>query len=121
MSATQRSAAVKQEGEGTTTKEATKSQNDSLSSASNGPANGKGKERKPARPATALEWAALVVLVLLTIFLMPYPLHAEGEPSIQHVFYYGWLTAVSTGFGIVPLIFAPNLDSYWVGISNGEF
>jgi len=57
----------------------------------------------------------------LTYILMPHPLHAEGEPSAQHVFYYGWLTAVSTGLGIVPLIFAPNLDHYWVGVSNGMF
>lgn len=33
-------------------------------------------------------------------------------------FYYGWLTAISTGFGAIPLAFAPNLAAYWVGISN---
>ena len=79
----------------------------------------KGKERKPAPPATALEIAALISLILLTYFLMPHPLHPEGEPTIHHVFYYGWLTAISTGLGVVPLIFAPNLASYWVGVSNG--
>ena len=79
------------------------------------------RERKIAPPPSALEWSALVGLILLTYFLMPHPLHPpEGQPSIHHVFYYGWLTAVSTGLGIVPLIFAPNLASYWVGVSNGK-
>jgi hypothetical protein len=52
--------------------------------------------------------------------LMPHPLHPENEPTAQHVFYYGWLTAISTGLGVVPLLFAPNLASYWVGVSNGR-
>lgn len=77
------------------------------------------KGPKVARSATPLEWTALACIFLLTYVLVPHPLHAEGEPSLQHVFYYGWLTAVSTGLGIVPLIFAPNLASYWVGVSNG--
>lgn len=112
MAATQRPAASQQQdGAGDT-----KSQSDGVAPAA--PVNGKGKERKVAPPATPLEWAALSLLIFLTYFLMPHPLHAEGEPSIHHVFYYGWLTAVSTGLGVVPLILAPNLDSYWVGISN---
>ena len=119
MPATQR----KKDGDGSTgSKEssAAKSQNELVSSEA-AATNGKPtKERKIAPAATALEWAALVTLILLTYFLMPHPLHPEGEPSIHHVFYYGWLTAVSTGLGVVPLIFAPNLASYWVGISNGK-
>jgi len=77
------------------------------------------KTRKIAPPPTILEWSALIGLVVLTYVFMPNPLHPVGEPSIHHVFYYGWITAVSTGLGIVPLIFTPNLASYWVGVSNG--
>eukprot|EP00536_Pseudo-nitzschia_multiseries_P013957 jgi/Psemu1/213300/e_gw1.636.24.1 len=51
---------------------------------------------------------------------MPVPLQpTHGQaPSIQHVFYYGWLTAIFTGLGAIPLAFAPNLAAYWVGLSN---
>ena len=105
-----------------TTKAQNNDDNEASSSSDSVKVNGKtSKERKIASPPTILEWSALALLVFLTFFLMPHPLHAEGEPSIQHVFYYGWLTAVSTGFGVVPLIFAPDLASYWVGISNGRF
>lgn len=123
MAASQRAAGTqKQNGEGSTankTSETAKAQSDDTGGASAAAAP-IGKGRRVARPATALEWAALALLVFLTYFLMPDPLHAEGEPSLKHVFYYGWLTAISTGFGIVPLIFAPNLASYWVGVSNGK-
>jgi len=63
---------------------------------------------------------ALIIFAAITYYGMPSPLQPpHGEvPSIQHVFYYGWLTAVSTGIGAIPLAFAPNLASYWVGISN---
>jgi hypothetical protein len=64
---------------------------------------------------------ALVIFAVMTYVAKPDPLqppHGES-PSIQHVFYYGWLTAISTGLGAIPLVFAPNLASYWVGISNG--
>mmetsp|Transcript_112082 Transcript_112082/g.167795 ORF Transcript_112082/g.167795 Transcript_112082/m.167795 type:complete len:319 (-) Transcript_112082:7-963(-) len=65
-------------------------------------------------------YGALVVIAATTYFTMPVPLqpHHGETPSIQHVFYYGWLTAVSTGLGAIPLAFAPNLASFWVGISN---
>lgn len=64
----------------------------------------------------------MAVVVIVSYVTLPQPLqpHHGEEPSIQHVFYYGWLTAVSTGLGALPLAFAPNLSAYWVGISNGE-
>jgi len=65
-------------------------------------------------------WAAMLLFAAITYLTMPDPLQPpHGEPpSIQHVFYYGWLTAVFTGLGAIPLAFAPNLASYWVGLSN---
>ena len=68
-------------------------------------------------------WGALVLFAIITYVTMPVPLqppHGQA-PSIQHVFYYGWLTAIFTGLGAVPLAFAPNLASYWVGLSNGTY
>jgi hypothetical protein len=67
-------------------------------------------------------YASLVLFAAVTCFAMPHPLQPNRgeEPSIQHIFYFGWLTAISTGLGVIPLIFAPNLAPFWVGISNGE-
>jgi hypothetical protein len=82
--------------------------------------NGK-KRRTQATPIWV--YGALVSFAIISYVTMPNPLqpHHGEEPSIQHVFYYGWLTAISTGLGAIPLVFAPNLASYWVGISNGRF
>lgn len=68
-------------------------------------------------------WCVLALFAFITYVAIPDPLQPpHGQhPSIQHVFYYGWLTAVFTGLGAIPLAFAPNLASYWVGLSNGTF
>jgi hypothetical protein len=84
--------------------------------------NKKTKEKKVKKETSNLVIAALVTLAAITYLTIPdplQPLHGEA-PTIQHVFYYGWLTAISTGLGVLPLIFAPNLGDFWVGISNGE-
>lgn len=65
-------------------------------------------------------YLALIVLAVISLTTIPSPFQPVGEPSLWHVWYYGWITALSTGLGVLPLVFAPDLDSYWVGISNGE-
>ena len=79
------------------------------------------KEKKKHVTSPAI-YACLVFFAAVTCFAMPHPLqpHRGEEPSIQHIFYFGWLTAISTGLGVIPLIFAPNLAPFWIGISNGE-
>ena len=59
-------------------------------------------------------------LSLLTIPQPFHPVHGQ-EPTILHVFYYGWLTALSTGLGALPFLLFPDIQSYWVGISNGTY
>lgn len=59
---------------------------------------------------------ALAMVVLITC--VTYPPAIVDEVSIHHVWYYGWITAVSTGLGVVPLVFVPDLDKFWVGVSN---
>lgn len=66
------------------------------------------------------EIVSLALIFFITFFCIPSPLHPEREPTIKHVFYYGWLTCLSTGLGVIPLIFVPNLKSYWIGIFNGK-
>mmetsp|Transcript_32053 Transcript_32053/g.35896 ORF Transcript_32053/g.35896 Transcript_32053/m.35896 type:complete len:332 (-) Transcript_32053:135-1130(-) len=83
------------------------------------------KEKKKIKPrvpvkTSPLVYGALVLFAVISYVTIPDPLQPpHGQhPSIQHVFYYGWLTAISTGLGALPLVFAPQLASYWVGISN---
>jgi hypothetical protein len=72
----------------------------------------------PPTPLTSV--VAAIALLVFTYFTLPDPLQPVGKPSIHHVWYYGWITAISTGLGVLPLVFIPELDSYWVGISNGK-
>jgi hypothetical protein len=85
--------------------------------------NGKEKDTKTTKTTSPWVYFALATFAFISYVTMPNPLqpHHGEEPSIQHVFYYGWLTAISTGLGAIPLVFAPNLASFWVGISNGMF
>ena len=61
-----------------------------------------------------------LILLLITYFTFPDSLQPVGKPTIQHVWYFGWISAISTGLGVIPLIFAPDFDTYYVGISNGK-
>lgn len=78
-----------------------------------------GKKKAPAKTSPWV-WASIVLFAVISYVAMPEHLSPEKgqSPTRQHVFYYGWLTAVSTGLGALPLAFAPNLAAYWVGLSN---
>jgi len=80
--------------------------------------NGKATER-PKTPVWV--YLLLVLFAVITYATMPVPFHPPHgeEPTIQHVFYYGWLTAISTGFGALPFLLVPDVQSFWVGVSNG--
>jgi len=89
------------------------------------PANGEAianRDRSKIHTPTAVYFMILVFIVI-TITTVPRPFqptHHE-EPTIRHVFFYGWLTAISTGLGVVPFMCMPNgIAPYWVGISNGR-
>ena len=64
--------------------------------------------------------ALLLVFVAVTVVTIPHPFQPHGEPTMNHVFYYGWLTALSTGLGVLPFMCLPDVPAFWVGISNGE-
>lgn len=81
--------------------------------------NGSTTETHHPPPTTPLRSVVLLfILCFITLSTIPTPLQPVGKPDLWHVWYYGWFTAISTGFGVIPLIFVPELDSYWVGISN---
>jgi hypothetical protein len=74
------------------------------------------------RPKTGVPTIlAAIALLIISVVTIPSPFQPVGKPTLLHVWYYGWITALSTGLGVLPLVFAPELDSYWVGVSNGEF
>lgn len=71
-------------------------------------------------PQQYIAKAALVCLLAVSYLTLPTPLQPEADtrPSVLHVWYYGWITAVSTGLGVLPLVFVPDLDKFWIGVSN---
>ena len=67
-----------------------------------------------------IDIVALIALVLITIFTHP---HVSGDSSKGHVplayvWYYGWITAVSTGLGAIPFFFVTETTKFWTGVSN---
>ena len=79
----------------------------------------KGQQAKLVTPRWV--YILLVVFALLTILTIPQPFHPtiKDGPTVRHVFYYGWLTAMSTGLGALPFLLYPDVGTFWVGISNG--
>jgi len=67
------------------------------------------------------DWAQVLgvcaVMALVSIVTMPATL-ATKEPTVQHVWYYGWLAALSTGLGAFPLLFMSKPSDFWLGASN---
>ena len=82
-----------------------------------------GKEPPGGRHPTTPAWVYLLLLCFaaVTYVAIPEPFHPPHgqQPTITHVFYYGWLTAISTGLGALPFLLVPDVKSFWVGISNG--
>ena len=68
--------------------------------------------------------------ILLTLAIITYILHPSSswytnatstypaKPTLHTVFYYGWVSAVSTGLGVLPLCFVTTMKEYWIGVSN---
>jgi hypothetical protein len=61
----------------------------------------------------------LLSFLVVTIVTYPRPFQPHGEPTLKHVFFYGWMTAISTGCGVLPFMIMQDVASFWVGVSNG--
>lgn len=59
-----------------------------------------------------------IIILLISYFTYPETLQPVGKPTVQHVWYFGWISALSTGLGVIPLFFAPEFDSYYIGVAN---
>ena len=104
----------------------TKSTDESESSMVNGSAQAKGSPSKdklssslsrksttttPSYPLADPAKIGVAILTAISIFTLP----DSFTPSVitfKHVWYYGWITALSTGLGVVPLVFAPEMVSF---------
>jgi hypothetical protein len=78
----------------------------------------------PGVKAATAPWVymTLVAFAIVTVVSLPVPLVAKqgDQPTLQHVFFYGWMTALCTGIGAMPFFLFPDVAEFWVGISNGE-
>ncbi|CAM9811284.1 unnamed protein product [Heterosigma akashiwo] len=67
--------------------------------------------------STWMSYLAFGLLALISYYTVPDSFRPT-TPTIQHVFYYGWVTALSTGLGAVPMFFASEIGEQMLGISN---
>ena len=66
-------------------------------------------------------FVAMSIIILISIITYPESLQPVGKPTLNHVWYFGWISALSTGLGVLPLVFSPDFDTYWVGVTNGKY
>lgn len=59
----------------------------------------------------------ITIMGLITYFTMPESLSVK-TPTVQHVWFYGWLAAITTGLGALPLLFFSKPSDFWLGASN---
>lgn len=78
----------------------------------------KGKPLKANKQPDYFAYCCLAAVIFITIWLYPGNISNDDNISVKHVFYCGWLTAVSTGIGIVPFLFLNEPEKYLVGIAN---
>ena len=101
-------------------------QNDNIneSSASDITEMNKGKSNKVQAKFFKYDWAAYVFLIIIIVVtVLGHPTdeqNDDGTVALQHVWYSGWLTAISTGLGIIPFLFMREPENFWLGISNGK-
>ena len=74
-------------------------------------------------PTPRWVYISLILCIIISIVAIPQPFHPEANtvPSVKHVFYYGWMTCMSTGLGALPFYIFPDVATFWIGISNGTF
>lgn len=78
------------------------------------------RSKKKPHPLAKIDFVAIfliVLVVLISIFTLP---DDWNGVSALHVWYYGWITAVSTGIGVLPFFFFSEPNKFWMGISNGK-
>lgn len=68
-------------------------------------------------PTSKWTWAGYLLLVAVTKYTIPGELRTSN-PTAQHVWFYGWVTALSTGAGALPLILAHDMGKAMLAFGN---
>lgn len=68
-------------------------------------------------PTSWWTWAGYLLLVVISTCTLPEDLHPVS-PTLKHVWYYGWVTALSTGLGAAPLMLAHDMGKQMLGVGN---
>ncbi len=64
-------------------------------------------------------YAVMVALAYISWATYPGSLNlSEGGMTLWHVWYFGWITALSTGLGTLPFAVVTDMNKWWLGISN---
>ena len=81
----------------------------------------KSKKKNDDENSSNLDYMGLCLL-LLVIFISVFTLPSDSLSPVRieliHVWYFGWITAVSTGLGALPFFFVKEPSKYWIGLSN---
>lgn len=68
-------------------------------------------------PTSRWTWVGYFLLLAITKYTLPDELHTSN-PTLRHVWFYGWVTALSTGVGAAPLFFFPDLGKAMLALGN---
>ncbi|GMI39997.1 hypothetical protein TrCOL_g13878 [Triparma columacea] len=74
------------------------------------------REKVPYQPPGPLTWIGLTLITLISILC--YPPTFDPPVTLLQVFYFGWITALSTGLGVVPLVVWREPSEFWLGVSD---
>ena len=77
-----------------------------------------GSDKASPKAASVSMHALLAVAVLSLTTFVSIPRHFGGTVDFAHVWWYGWVTCVSTGLGVLPFVFVSEISSLWLGVSN---
>jgi len=61
--------------------------------------------------------AVIALMGAITYLTLPENLSIK-TPTVLHVWFYGWLAAITTGLGALPLLFFSKPADFWLGASN---
>ena len=89
---------------------------------------GKGAHHEVDR-LTLWNWALIALLAYISYATIPEGFVGSmlgggvggegGRATLQHVWYFGWITALSTGLGTLPFVVVSEMNKWWLGVSNG--
>lgn len=75
------------------------------------------KQHQRSHPTSWWTWSAYLLLLVVSKYTLPEDFRPT-VPTLQHVWYYGWVTALSTGLGAAPLLLTHDMGKQMLGVGN---